>query len=590
MDKGRERRRRPAGRIFAVLLAVLFALLTVAQGAMAAEVSFAYPKAATKKGLYVTPGMEEDALELGIRHTTINLSVGDFTPEPALQNEAHCYPFSYGGKTYWFSKAAIGQYDAELSRLSQNNVVVTAILLLPYRSDLRYLVYPAARRKAANYYQWDMTNPEAVNALKAIVTFFQRRYANKKSARIVGWIVGNEVNNASIWNWCGDVSFSTYVDLYAAQCAAVYQTAKSVYKNARIYMCLDHFWASGNGSYWFSGKKFLTRFASRMKARGIGKGKWNIAYHPYNVDANSVDIMQESSAVTRSISSPIITMKNLSVLTEYVRKKYTKNCRIILSEQGYNSMSSGYNAVAEQARSVALAYYIAQNNSMVDSLILHRQVDHSVETAAGEAYGLYTTRGGENALSRKPSWNAYKIADTTRSNRSTRTAASQARQVTGQTVQKVFTTSTGNLKPVGNAVWTQNYTAGCLAYGALSGFAFQDGVYLLAHENGRNENVPWGIRRNGRINASKLKRFGFGIQVNGSTNRVCRVTVRLWSGSKRYLEAKRKITCGAQYMLCVNLKKWKFRKKITRVEILITPAGGSWTGNANAGIYSLGIR
>jgi len=582
------------GNRHAVLCRILWVLLALVMFtgscAVASEVSFAYPKAATKKGLYVTPGMEEDALELGIRHTTLNLSVGDFTPEPALQNENHCYPFSYNGKTYWFSKAAIGQYDRELNRLSQNNVVVTAILLLPYRADLKNLIYPAARNKSANYYQWDMTDAAAVEHLRAIVTFFQRRYSSKKGARIVGWIVGNEVNNASVWNWCGNISLSTYADLYAAQCAAVYSAARKVYKNARIYMCLDHFWSVGNGSYWFAGKKFLTKFAARMSARGVGKGKWNIAYHPYNVDLESVDIMAESAAVTRGTNTHIITMKNLSVLTEYVKKKYTKKCRIILSEQGYTSVSRGYNASAEQAKSVALAYYIAQNNSMVDSLILHRQVDHSIEIEEGGAFGLYTTRGGENALARKPSWTAYKLADTTRSNRYTRLAARQARQVTGRTVKKVFTVASGKLAPIGNLAWTLSCTAGAAGYGALDAIVLDNDVYRLAHETGRNPNVPWGIRRNGRINARKLKKFGFGIQVNGSTNGVCNVTLRLWSGAKRYLETKRKITCQSPHALFVDLKNWKYRGRITRFEILITPRDGRWTQDASAAIYAIGIR
>ena len=109
--------------------------------AFAAEVNFAYPKAPTKKGLYITPGMEEDALELGVRHTTINLSVSDFLPTPANRNSSYAYAFSYGGTTYYFAKHAIAQYDRELTRLAQNGVLVTAILLLPARSDLTELIY-----------------------------------------------------------------------------------------------------------------------------------------------------------------------------------------------------------------------------------------------------------------------------------------------------------------------------------------------------------------------------------------------------------------------------------------------------------------
>ena len=585
----KKRRNGQAGRILPVL--IILSLLLSALQAAAAEVNFAYPKAATKKGLYITPGMEEDALELGIRHTTINLSAGDFLAGPGHQNDLHSYPFLYNGKTYWFTRAALAQYDRELGRLAQSNVLVTAILLLPKRADLEYLIYPAARRKNANYYQWDTTNQTALETLRAIVTFFQRRYSEKNGRRIVGWIVGNEVNNALDWNWCGEISLGKYVDLYAAECAEVYRAARSVYNNARIYMCLDHFWSVGGGSYWYSGRKFLKKFASRMKARGLGKGTWNIAYHPYNADLATTDIMKESPAVTGKADTQVITMKNLSVLTNFVEKNYTRKCRVILSEQGYSSVTAGQNSAAEQAGSVALAYYIAENNSMVDALILHRQVDHSVETAMGGAFGLYTTWGGENAAQKKLSWTAYRLADTTKTNKYTRKAASQAKQVTGKKVRKIYDSKGGKLEKTDSLTWEALFTEGAAGYGALSGIVWQDGTYRLAHDGSRNANVPWGILRRGKINCKSRNKLGFGIQVNGSTNGTCTVTVRLWAGSKRFFETRKKISCGAPHSLCLDLKDWKWRGKITRLDILVTPVGtGRWAEGANASISAIGIR
>ena len=580
-------KRGASGRRIMLILSVLLMVLT-SLSAGAAEVSFKYPKASTKKGLYVTPGMEEDALELGIRHATINLCVSDFMPEPSLQNSIHCYPFDFGGKTYWFAKGAIAQYDRELSRLAQGNVLVTAILLLSYRSDLKSLIYPAARKKSANYYQWNMTDEAAVNTLRAIITFFQRRYSNKSGPRIVGWIVGNEVNNAGIWNWCGDIELDTYVDLYAAQCAAVYQAARSVYANARIYMCLDHYWNEGNGASWYAGKAFLTRFASRMSARGIGNGKWHIAYHPYNVDLTSADIMAASPAVTNSPDTRIVTMKNLSALTNFVKANYSKKCRVILSEQGYSSVTGGKKSSGAQAKNIALAYYIAEHNSMVDALILHRQVDHTAEVAAGAAFGLYTSWGGENAAKRKPAWLTYKLADTTKTNKYTKAAARQASRVTGSSVKKIFTAQAGMLRQTASLAWSRNYTGGGSGYGALSGFLWQDGAYRLIHDQARNANVPWGLKRSGKVNCKKKIRLGFGIRVNGSTSGNCTVTVRLWSGTKRYYEAKKVITCGVPNGLYMNLKKWKYRNKITRIDILVTPNGGGWSANADAVIWSIG--
>lgn len=581
-------RRRKALRHFltiALALSLVFLMLT---GVQAAEFNYAYPKATSKKGLYVCPGMEEDAIELGIQHATINLSVGDFMPSSAYRNNTHCIPFVYEGTTYWFSKNAVAKYDSELIRLSGSNVLVTAILLLPNRNDdLKYLIYPAARNKKANYYQWDMTNPEAVRALRAIVTFFQRRYSNPSGPRIVGWIVGNEVNNSGVWNWAGNISIDAYVNLYAAQVAEVYSAARSVYASARIYMCLDHYWSAGNGSYWYPGKDILTRFAGCMAARGLGKGTWCIAYHPYNISEKEPNILSTSAAVTNKVDTRIITMKNLSVLTRFVKKYYSKNCRIILSEQGYSSVTSGRDTSAEQAKNVALAYYITQQNDMVDSLILHRQVDH---TGEGERYGLYTSWGGESAAYQKLSWASYKYADTTKTNRYTRNAANEAKKITGKKVTKSLTVKNGNLKPIGDLSWTMGYTNNFTPFGALASFRYENGAYVLGHDYSRNANVPWGMVRAGRINCKKNQKFGFGILVNGSLNGSATVYLRLWSGNKNYFDASAVVACGIRNNLYANLKKWTKRNKITKVEILIRPAGAGWVNGSSAQIYSIGTR
>lgn len=576
-------------RIWRRLAAMLLAAVMLCTGAAsAAEVNYAYPTAKSKKGLYVCPGMEEDAVELGIKHATINLSVGDFMPSSAYRNSTHCIGFKFEGKTFWFAKNAIERYDRELNRLAQNSVIVTAILLLPNRSDdLRSLIYPSARGKSANYYQWNMTDASAVQTLRAIVTFFQRRYSNKNGARIVGWIVGNEVNNTGVWNWAGNIGVDTYVDLYASQVAEVYKAARKVYANARVYMCLDHYWSVGNGSNWYAGKTILTKFASRIAAKGLGKGSWNIAYHPYNTSQYVVDIMSSSPSVTNSENTRIITMKNLNVLTDFVKKNYTRNCRVILSEQGYSSVTSGRNTSAEQARSVALAYYIAQQNSMVDSLILHRHVDH---TGEGEKYGLYTSWGGENASDKKLSWTAYKYADTTRKNSYTSYAASIAKKLSGKTVSRVIAVKAGKLRKTGSLKWNKNYMNRFKPFGAYSGFRYSGGVYTLAHDGGRNANVPVGFLRTGTINCKTRKKMGFGILANGLNTGKAYVTLRLWSGARRYYEAKGMIRTGKWYMLYTNLKSWKYRNKITRTDIIVSSEGGGWSGNASVQIKGVGTK
>ncbi len=574
-------------RMAGVLLMFALSFLMLYE-AGAAEANFPYPQATSKKGLYVCPGMEEDAIELDIKHATINFSVGEFMPAKAFRNSTYCVPYDYDGETFWFSKEILNRYDTELNRLAQNNVIVTAILLLPKREDdLSYLIYPAARGKSANYYQWNMTDPRAVRALRAIVTFFQRRYCSPTGARIVGWIVGNEVNNASVWNWAGNIDIDTYMSLYASWVAEVMGAARSVYANARIYMCLDHYWSVGNGSFWYAGQTILIKFYQQMAARGIAPGQWCIAYHPYNISQYQPNIMSSSAAVTKKSNTRIITMKNLKVLTKFVKKKLSPACRIILSEQGWSSVTSGRDTSKEQARNIALAYYIAQQNNMIDSLILHRQVDH---TGEGERYGLYTSWGGENAALQKPSWLAYKYVDTTKKNAYTKYAAKQAKKISGKTVKQKIKVESAKMKAAPSLTWAMSFTNGFAPYGALSNFTYENGSYTLIHDSSRNGNVPFGMIRNGWINCKKFKKFGFGIVVNGSASGKATVYLRLWSGPKRYFDATRVVPCGAPNKLYVNLKEWKYRGRINRVDIYVRPVGGVWASGASATVLGVGIR
>ena len=67
-----------------------------------------------------------------------------------------------------------------------------------------------------------------------------------------------------------------------------------------------------------------------------------------------------------------------------------------------------------QAAAIAYGYYLAEANDMVDSFVVHRQVDHSVETAQGFYLGLWTCKPGalEIAYTKKQAYDVFKYMDT----------------------------------------------------------------------------------------------------------------------------------------------------------------------------------
>ena len=71
-------------------------------------------------------------------------------------------------------------------------------------------------------------------------------------------------------------------------------------------------------------------------------------------------------------------------MTNYIKSKYGTKTRIILSEQGFTS-SQGQDA---QAAAIALGYYVAACNPMVDAFIIRSYQDEAHEVAQGLAMGI----------------------------------------------------------------------------------------------------------------------------------------------------------------------------------------------------------
>ena len=100
-------------------------------------------------------------------------------------------------------------------------------------------------------------------------------------------------------------------------------------------------------------------------------------------------------------------MRNIETLTNYVKNKYGSNTRIILSEQGFSSASGGQ---ANQAAALALAYYKAACNPMIDAFIIRSYKDEAHEVSQGLAMGLKDTNGRK-----KTSYNVFTNMDSSNS-------------------------------------------------------------------------------------------------------------------------------------------------------------------------------
>ena len=350
-----------------------------------------FPEAQSKKGLLIELDMLGDAMNLGVKHTTINI--------PYHHIWGGNLAYDYNGTTYYFNEDLIASYDKMISSFSAKGIVVTAILLNGWNPDKPELVMPGVTRQDdAFYYGFNVSTKEGYEATRALFSFMAERYSgsNYDHGRVSNWIVGNEINNNKNWNYVGPMELSEYTKLFEQDFRVAYTAIKSHSKNARVYFSTDYEWKKTNTSLQYAAKDFIDLFNAGIRAEG--NIDWGLAYHPYPYPMVEPEFWDDDQTgmVNDTENSPVVNFKNLDVLTDYFQKPelLTADGRvrhIILSEEGFTSQSASRGPVYDiQAAAFAYAYYLVDSNRYIDAFILNRQVDSITEVNTSCAFGLWT--------------------------------------------------------------------------------------------------------------------------------------------------------------------------------------------------------
>lgn len=354
------------------------------------------PKAASKKGLQVED--VTDSLELGTKHAVVNWTLNSLLNDKAVNKTS----FQYKNKTYYLDADQLSRNDELVRRFNAEGVRVTVILLLA--KDAASTGTKAMQFGGYTYTLYSSfktSNAKGCRTFEAVMSYLAKRYGTKENL-VSGWILGNEVNSACIWNYGGNKSLDSYMANYARAFRICYNAVKSVSKNSNVYISLDNNWnndADGSGKRYFSTKATLDKFYEKIKAQG--NITFQIAYHAYP-QGMSDPIFWDDTQATNSVNTKIVNFKNLKVLTNYVKKNMGKNYKIMLSEQSFNS-SRGE---AVQAAAYAYAYYISESNSMIEALIYGREFDHPSEMSLGYRWGLC-----DNWRAKRLIWSVYQYID-----------------------------------------------------------------------------------------------------------------------------------------------------------------------------------
>lgn len=379
-----------------------------------------YPHVDSKKGLLIELDMIQDAMQLGVKHTTINI--------PYHHMIGGNLAYRYNGKTYYFNEDLIGSYDKMISSFSNKGIIVTAILLNGWNETHPELHEAGlAKSSAANYYGFNVSTKEGFETTRALLSFMAERYAggDGRHGKISNWIIGNEVNNNQDWNYVGPMDIASYTKLYEKSFRVAYTAIKSQNKNARVFFSTDYEWKKANTNLKYAAKDFIDLFNQGIRQEG--NIDWGLAYHPYPFPMTEPEFWDDAQTgmVTDSFDSPVINFKNLDVLTDYFQKVefLAPNGmvrHIILSEEGFTAVSPTRGLVyEEQAAAFAYAYYLVDANPYIDAFILNRQLDAISEYNMSCAFGFWHWDATENGRVipkfPRPIYNVFRYIDTPKS-------------------------------------------------------------------------------------------------------------------------------------------------------------------------------
>lgn len=367
-------------------------------------------KLSTNTAAYFVPGTKKGIQATDINELTdtksktvfFNLYISDL-----MRKDSGVETYKYNGKTYHFN--GLYGYVYLVQQCNAKGIQVTAQINIDRNVSTQSLITGNSPYAETAYYGWNTDNGTTRQTMEAMFAYLGEKFG-KNNCYISNWILGNEVNSASGYYYVGNVSFSKFISMYSEAFRCLYNAVKSSRGSSKVFICLDNCWNQKNAfTICYSARSTLESFAAKISDMQKDVN-WNLAYHAYNQPLSDSQFWSGANAsmfTSDANTTTFITMRNIQTLTDYVKNRFGSNTRIILSEQGF---SSTYGGQANQAAAIALAYYKAACNPMIDAFIIRSYKDEAHEVAQGLAMGLKDANG-----KKKTAYNVFKNMDSSNS-------------------------------------------------------------------------------------------------------------------------------------------------------------------------------
>ena len=367
-------------------------------------------KLSTNTAAYFVPGTKKGIQATDINELTdtksktvfFNLYISDL-----MRKDSCVETYKYNGKTYHFN--GLYGYVYLVQQCNAKGIQVTAQISIDRNASTQSFITGNSPYAETAYYGWNTDNSTTRQTMEAMFAYLGEKFG-KNNCYISNWILGNEVNSASGYYYVGNVSFSKFISMYSEAFRCLYNAVKSSRGSSKVFICLDNCWNQKNAfTICYSARSTLESFAAKISDMQKDVN-WNLAYHAYNQPLSDSQFWSGANAsmfTSDANTTTFITMRNIQTLTDYVKNRFGSNTRIILSEQGF---SSTYGGQANQAAAIALAYYKAACNPMIDAFIIRSYKDEAHEVAQGLAMGLKDANG-----KKKTAYNVFKNMDSSNS-------------------------------------------------------------------------------------------------------------------------------------------------------------------------------
>lgn len=398
----------------------------------ATSVSAAYGKVGftqkSIKGIYTEDDLNKAsyASDLKANSITYNLGLQDLMYSNVNTTvPADAITFESNGKTYYFNKATVDNFDAKIKDASARGMNVIAVLI-PWAQEGS--LYPAEMRynspKSKITWGTNTSNDLGRDDYIAMVEFLANRYSQSKDQGYIStYVIGNEIDFTHYFYSTSNLN--KYMEEYARSLRLSNLAVKKYASNANVAAPFTHYWAKSSGQVYkespspsFAPKKMLDWLAKYTNARGAYD--WAIAPHPYgviNTKSNQAYYDTRTGAINNNYkTSKELTFTNFEILDEYLSTKALKykgkQRSVYLTESGASSgnMKSA-TRFNEQAGTLAMAYYKVAHLKFVKSYNYYRLQDNVQEAKNSLTCGLLKPDG-----TKKPAYNVYKYIDTKSSN------------------------------------------------------------------------------------------------------------------------------------------------------------------------------